>query len=41
MNKNSYQELNILDGCFIGERELRVQRFLETFLTEGKFIGLA
>jgi hypothetical protein len=40
MNKNSYQELNILEGCFIGERKLRVQRFLETFLTEGKFTGL-
>jgi hypothetical protein len=40
MNKNSSGELNILEGCFIGERKLRVQSFLETFLTEGKFIEL-
>ena len=37
MNKNSYQELNIREGCFIGERKRCVQRFLETFFTEGKY----
>jgi len=38
MNKNSYQELNILEGCFIGERKRRVQKFLETFLTDKKLL---